>query len=283
MIMKTMKLKIKSVLALTVLGLFIGSCSDSEPVEPVNQEQEVTEVVQSSQMDQISASLEDFIIEIYEDQENAEARETPSSKTSFPNCVTVTLVMEQNFRELTVDFDAGGCEIRGHVYRGQIVITYERDPQAQQVSLGYVLNNYYFDDINVLGSNSILKELSNANGNPQFTHNVDLTVIWPNGMQASREGQIINEWIEGFDSGVFTDNVFQYTGYWNATFVNGGSHSYEVILPLRKEVTCYHFVSGSINVERTFYSGVLDYGEGTCDNLATFTFTDGTVIDILLY
>jgi hypothetical protein len=278
--MKT--LKFKSILVLTVLGLFIGSCTDSEPTEPVNQEQEVTEVVQSSQMDQISASLEDFIIEIYEDQENAEAKGVISSRTSFPNCVTVTLVMEQNFRQLTVDFEEGGCVIRDHLYQGQIVLTYERNPQAQQVNLGYVLNDYYFDDIQVLGSNSILKELSNANGNPQFTHNVDLTVIWPNGLQASREGQIVNEWIEGFGSGVFTDNVFKYTGYWNASFVNGGTHSYEVILPLRKEVTCYHFVSGSIDVERTFFSGVLDYGEGTCDNLATFTFADGTVIDIIM-
>lgn len=262
-------------------GLLITGCTNEETTEPVSEEQTVTEVVQSSEMDVVSASLEDFIIEMYEDQEDAESKGIISSRSSFPNCVTVSLVIEQNFRELTVDFAEGGCMIRGHLHEGQIVITYERNPQAQQVFLGYVLNDYYFDHKQVIGSNSILRELSNDNGNPQFTHTVDLTVVWPNGMQASREGQIIREWIEGFDSGIFTDNVFKITGYWNTNFVNGGSHSYEIVLPLRREVTCYHFVSGSIDVERTFFGGVLDYGDGACDNLATFTFTDGTVIDIV--
>ncbi|MCX7547986.1 hypothetical protein OS188_08470 [Xanthomarina sp. F1114] len=280
--MKTLKFNTKVLLTLTFAGFFISSCSENEPVAPVAQDQEVNEIVQSSQMDQISASLENFIIEVYEDQESAEARGGISSRTSFPECVTLTLVMEQNFRELTIDFDEGGCDIHGHLYRGQIVLTYQRNPQAQQVTLDYVLNDYYFDDIQVLGSNSILKELSNANGNPQFTHNVDLTVIWPNGIQASREGQIVNEWIEGFDTGVFTDNVFEYTGYWNATFANGGTHNYEVILPLRKEASCYHFVRGSIDADLQLFDGVLDYGDGACDNLATFTFANGTLINIVL-
>ncbi|PWK19144.1 hypothetical protein [Xanthomarina spongicola] len=280
--MKTMKLKTKVVFALMAFGLLITGCTENESTEPVTEDQELTEVVQSSEMDVMSASLEDFIIEVYEDQENAEAKGMVSSKASFPNCVTVTLVMEENFRELTVDFADGGCVIRGHLYEGQVVITYERNPIEHQVFLGYVLNDFYFDNKHVIGSNSILRELSNDNGNPQFTHTVDLTVVWPSGMQASREGQIIREWIEGFDSGVFTDNVFEITGYWNATFVNGGTHSYEIVLPLRREVTCYHFVAGSIDVERTFFGGILDYGDGACDNLATFTFTDGTVIDIIL-
>ena len=280
--MKTFNLTTKAVFALMTFGFLFTACTDNETTEPVSEEQEVTEVMQSSEMDVVSASLEDFIIEIYEDQEGAESKGIISSKASFPDCVTITLVMQQNFRELTVDFGDEGCVIRGHLYEGQIVITYERNPQEHQVFLGYVLHDFYFDTKNVIGSNSILKEHSNDNGNPQFTHTVDLTVVWPNGMQASREGQIIREWIEGFGSGVFNDNVFEITGYWNAAFVNGGAHSYEIDLPLRREVTCYYFVSGSIDVERTFFGGTLDYGEGTCDNLATFTFTNGTVIDIVL-
>jgi len=278
--MKTMKLRMRLVWTLMFFGLLFNACTESETTEPVSEEQEVEEIVQSSEMDVISASLEDFIIEVYEDQENAESRGTESSRASFPNCVTVTLVMSQNFRELTVDFAEGGCEIRGHLYQGQIVVTYQRNPAEQQVFLGYVLNDFYFDNKQVIGSNSILRDWSN--NNPQFTHTVDLTVVWPNGAQASREGQIVREWIEGFGSGIFTDNVFEVTGYWDVNFVNGGTHSYESIIPLRREVTCYHFVSGSIDVERPLFGGVLDYGEGTCDNLATFTLTDGTEIDIVL-
>lgn len=279
--MKTFNLT-KVVLALVVLGLTITACTENDTSDPVSEEQNVSEVVQSAEMDQVSAALEDFIIDVYEDQEDAEAKGMSVAGKTLPDCVTITLVAQQNLRELTVDFGDDGCLVRGHMYRGQIVLTYTRNPQAQQVTLGYVLNDFYFDAKRVIGSNSILKELSNTNGNPQFTHTVDLTVVWPNGVQASRDGQIVREWIEGFGSGEFTDNVWEVSGYWNANFASGNSHNYESVLPLRKEATCYHFVSGSIDAQRTFFGGVLDYGDGECDNLATFTFNNGTEMDIVL-
>ncbi|NNK69401.1 MAG: hypothetical protein HKO96_02910, partial [Flavobacteriaceae bacterium] len=82
--------------------------------------------------------------------------------------------------------------------------------------------------------------------------------------------------------GLFSDNVFEITGNWSTTFINGNTHNYEVILPLRREVICFYFVSGSIDVERTNFSGVFDYGEGDCDNMATFTFANGEEVDIVL-
>ena len=92
----------------------------------------------------------------------------------------------------------------------------------------------------------------------------------------------IREWVEGFGSGIWSDNVFEVTGNWTSTFVNGNTHSYEVITPLRREVICHYFVSGSVDVERTNFSGIFDYGGGGCDNQATFTFDGGAVIDITL-
>ncbi len=65
--------------------------------------------------------------------------------------------------------------------------------------------------------------------------------------------------------------------------MNGNTHSYEVVIPLRREVICHYFVSGSIDVQRTNFSGVFDYGDGDCDNMATFTFdSTGEVIEITL-
>src|SRR5690606_18542695 len=108
-----------------------------------------------------------------------------NSRTAFENCVTVSLDMEQNFRQLTVDFAEGGCIIRGHLFEGQIVITYERDPQAQNIFLGYVLNDFYFDNKHVMGYNSILKDLSKIHVNLKFTLIVDLLVFWHIGMKVS--------------------------------------------------------------------------------------------------
>ena len=280
--MKKLKVTTKVLSILVVLGLTFNSCTPNEEVlDNENTLADTTEMVRSAEVDDIEIVLEDLVISVYESEESAVA-DRSAMPTEIPDCVTITVVAQQGFREVTVDFGDEGCLVFGHVLKGQIVFSYTRDLQAQQILITYDLVDFFFDAKNVIGSRTILKELSNANGNPQFTHTLDLTVIWPNGLQASREGVKVREWIEGFGSGIFSDNVFEITGNWTTTFVNGNSHSYEVVIPLRREVICTYFVSGSIDVQRTNFGGVFDYGDGVCDNEATFTFNNGQVINITL-
>ena len=42
------------------------------------------------------------------------------------------------------------------------------------------------------------------------------------------------------------------------------------------------FVSGAVDVQRTNFGGIFDYGEGDCDNQATFTFNNGETVEITL-
>lgn len=279
--MKKFNQTVKLMLVLVVLGLIFTNCSNEEAVEGTQQEQETTELTKSSEIDEAEVLLGDLIIESYEAQEAEESDRIPQQR-SIPDCASITVVIEQGHRQVTVDFGSVGCMVRGHLLKGQIIFTYDRDPQAQQVMISYELVDFYLDTKNILGGMTLLKQLSNQNGNPQFTHTLDLTVIWPNGAQASRNGVKVREWIEGFGSGLWSDNVFEVTGNWNTTFVNGNSHTYEVLIPLRREVICYYFLSGSVDVQRTNFGGVFDYGDGNCDNQATFTFNNGTVVNITL-
>ncbi len=272
----------KGVLSLLVLGLIFTSCSKNEDVtDPNSQIEDTTEVQRSAEIDQVDNILGDLIIDAYEGQELSETGRV-NYTSAIPDCVTITVVAQQGYRQVTLDFGSEGCLVNGHILKGQIIFDYTRDPEAQEISINYNLVDFYFDNKNIIGSRSILKELSNENGNPQFTHTLDVTVIWPNGVQASREGTKIREWVEGFGSGIFSDNVFEITGNWSATFVNGNTHTYEVLTPLRREVICAYFVSGSFEVQRTNFGGVFDYGDGDCDNQATFTFNNGQEIEITL-
>ncbi len=279
--MKKINALTKALFILVVLGLTFASCSNEESVDATQQEQDTTEVAKASEIDEIEAVLGDVIIDAYEGQESDDLGRS-AQQSGLPDCVTITVVFQQNYRQITVDFGTDGCMVHGHLLKGQIVFTYERDPEAQQVMIDYSLIDFYFDAKNVIGSKTILKQLSNANGNPQFTHTLDLTVIWPNGAQASREGVKIREWVEGFGSGIWSDNVFEITGNWSTTFVNGNTHTYEVVIPLRREVICFYFVSGSIDIQRTNFGGTFDYGTGSCDNQATFTFNNGNVVNVIL-
>ena len=268
-------------LSLVVLGLIFTSCSNEDATDTENQLEDTLEVQKSAEIDQVDNILGDLIIDVYEGEETNIAGRT-SYTGDIPDCVTITIVAQQGYRQVTLDFGTEGCIVRGHLIKGQIVFDYTRDPEAQQIMINYNLVDFYFDAKNIIGSRSILKELSNENGNPQFTHNLNVTVIWPNGTQASREGTKIREWVEGFGSGVFSDNVFEITGDWTANFLNGNTHSYEVLTPLRREVICTYFVSGTFDVQRTNFGGIFDYGEGDCDNQALFTFNNGQIIEITL-
>jgi len=279
--MKKFRSKRNAVLVLMVVGLLLNACSDNESTNDDTQAQDYSEVVMSSDADKAIAAMDDIALDVYDVQENSETSRLSSPPNNLPDCVSITLVVQQNFRELTLDFGTDGCVVHGNLLKGIMVLSWERNPEAMQVLITQTLDNFYFNNKNIVGGKSILREKSNDNGNPQSTHNIDYTIIWPNGAEASREGTKIREWIEGHGSGVWGDNVFEITGNWTTTFVNGNTHSYEVDIPLRREVVCFYFVSGSVDVVRTNFSGVLDYGAGECDNQATFTFEDGTVVDII--
>lgn len=285
--MKNLKLKNTVWMFIVAIGLIFTACSNNDTDEQ-DEAQDFSEVALSSEIDGASDAMDDIAIQIYEDQEEVESgganTEVDLYRTAnmFPDCVTITVVIEAMSREITVDFGTEGCVINGNTFKGKMILSYTRNPEAQQITISKTLEDFYFNNKNIVGGKTIVKVLSNENGNPQFTKTTDITVIWPNGAQASRNGVKVREWIEGFGSGVWSDNVFEVTGNWTTTFVNGNTHSYEVVIPLRREVICYYFVSGSIDVERTNFSGVFDYGEGDCDNQAMFTFDNGTVIDITL-
>jgi hypothetical protein len=283
MVSKKMNLTRNMFIVLAVLALTFIGCSDNEAVDIDEQElaKDYSEIVLSSEIDESSEAIDDIALDIFETQQEGEFNRNPPN-FNVPDCVTITVVIEQNFRKITIDFGTEGCEIRGNVLKGKIILSYERNPEALQILITKTLEDFYFNNKNIIGGKTILKERSNENGNPQFTKTVDITVIWPNGAEASRVGIKVREWIEGHGSGVWSDNVFEVTGNWTTTFRNGNSHSYEVIIPLRREVICHYFVSGSVDVERTNFSGVLDYGDGDCDNQATFTNDNGNVRDIIL-
>ena len=285
--MKKFNLTKRGWMYLVVIGLVFTGCSNDDTDEQ-DVAQDYSEVALSSEIDRASDSMDDIAIQVYEDQEEVDSGganttgDFDRSVNMLPDCVTITVVIEAMSREITIDFGTEGCVVNGNTYKGKMILSYTRDPEAQQITISKTLEDFYFNNKNIVGGKTIVKVLSNNNGNPQFTKTTDITIIWPNGAQASRNGVKVREWVEGFGSGVWSDNVFEVTGHWTTTFVNGNTHSYEVLTPLRREVICYYFVSGSVDVERTNFSGIFDYGEGDCDNQATFTFANGTIIDITL-
>ena len=47
-------------------------------------------------------------------------------------------------------------------------------------------------------------------------------------------------------------------------------------------MSCRFFVSGTIEIVRANRTGTIDFRDGTCDNIATFTNSEGVVKEITL-
>lgn len=281
--MKAIRIKLLGSAVLALVILSFTACTEDSSTETINEApiQDITDIQRSSEIDAMDMVLEDFVINAFQMREGS-TTDRSAANVNLPSCVLITATVQQNSVVVTIDFGTQGCLVNGNLLRGQIQMAYTRNMEAQQILISYTLVDFYFNNNNVLATRTILRERSNANGNPQFIHTLDVTVIWPDGSEASRSGQKVREWIAGVGSGTISDNVFLVTGYWISAFRNGNTHQHEVVIPLRREMGCPHFVSGSVHIERPNFTGVLDYGEGDCDNLATFTFNDGTEITITL-
>ena len=174
--MKRVKIQLLSLTLTAVLGLCFVSCSDNNGAEYTETFEDTTEIFRSAEMDRVDNILGDLVIDAYT---NCELNETGRNAQSvlLPDCVIVTVTVQENIREITIDFGSEGCIVRGNVLKGQMDITYSRSPDPQEVLIKYSLRNFYFNSKSVEATRTIFRERTNDNGNPMFTHNLDVTII----------------------------------------------------------------------------------------------------------
>ena len=273
--MKRQKLTF-GIVALALFGLVLTSCNESDTIqedlitEEIDLKAAETEAVIDKVSDESSAIIEEAYL----------MEEFPITKSNvtdryLPDCVTITVVIVQNMKTVTLDFGEG-CELRnGNFVSGKIIMTYERDPEAASKMITYSFDEFYFNRKNVEGGGSILRERSNENSNPQSTKTFDVTVTWPDGLFASKVGVKVREMIEGQSTSAWGDNVFLITGNWTFTRRNGNVLSAKIIKELRRELACKFLVSGTIELSKNLDTAILDYGEGECDDLATVSINGG--------
>ncbi|HRB72977.1 MAG TPA: hypothetical protein PK776_14125 [Flavobacterium sp.] len=80
----------------------------------------------------------------------------------------------------------------------------------------------------------------------------------------------------------FTDDVFSIRGNALTTLPNGTVLHMEITEPLIRNIGCPVIVKGKKTITKNSQTFVLDYGNGTCDDMATLTLPGGTVVTIYL-
>ncbi|UJH68186.1 hypothetical protein [Allomuricauda sp. SCSIO 65647] len=279
---------VKVLMGCTALMLVLfTSCSEdgsSSLEEDVNSEEVIsaTELNYSDEAELISEEVSGIAEDVYATDEIAATSKFDYSSDFLPDCVTITTVVTDTTKEKTIDFGEG-CELpNGNVLGGIIYLSYEKDMDAATKTLELALENFTFNGVAIEGGADILRERANADGNPQSVANASFNATWPDETTASFEGTRTREWIEGYGSGFWGDNVFLITGKGTYTGRLGNVFTKEVIVPLRREMSCRFIVSGVLEISRNDATASLDFGDGSCDAKGILTHADGTSEEIFL-
>ncbi|MCR8666883.1 hypothetical protein NO995_04275 [Aestuariibaculum sp. M13] len=276
--------KVKILLALVSLG-FVACNNDSETTndnlatsESVNSEIVIEDV--ESVLDNIS---------IYSD---ASFGVSSVSKTStfgkgdhrgesqyFNDCVDVTVELVDETLTTTIVFN-GECEDHdGNVITGTITKVRsisdagkERTITFQDLSInGYLVN----------GTQTYSYVIANANGNPEFTSTTDISIVTDEGT-ISKVGTKTVEITAGGDTYSCFDDEKTITGSSTFTDASGAIFTVEITTPLVKPADCRFIASGVKTYTTAEGTITVDYGDGTCDDVATKTDVEGNVTEITL-
>ncbi|MCL6268261.1 hypothetical protein [Flagellimonas myxillae] len=242
----------------------------------------VAELQYSDETEMISEEVTTIAEDVYATDEISLTSKFDYRSDHLPDCVTISTEVTSTTREKTIDFGEG-CELpNGNVLSGLIHLSYAKDMEAASKTIALTLENFTFNGVAVEGSADILRVRANENGNPQGTANASFNATWPEGDTASFEGTRTREWIEGYGSGFWGDNVFLITGKRTYIGREGNEFIKEVISPLRREMACRFIVSGVLEITRNENTASLDFGDGTCDAKGILTQPDGTEKEIFL-
>ncbi|MCW5520111.1 hypothetical protein J1N09_09695 [Aureitalea sp. L0-47] len=259
------------ILTLLLFSFLLTSCSKDEAVDEVatTSVSDLVFVEESTQVSQADVTT-DGVIHMLETAYTEIEEESGRSISLFPNCVTITISTENGVTFVTLDFGFG-CELQnGAVVSGIVNITYGPIQNGTR-TMTYTLENFSWNNKDVAGGATIFRERSNAAGNPQSTVHADLQISYPGGLIIQKDGTRVREWIEGFGTGSWLDNVWLVTGNRDVVSNTGFSHSGVITEALRREATCPHFVSGIVEITRNGDQGTLNFGDGSCDNIAILT------------
>ena len=194
---------------------------------------------------------------------------------------------------VTINFPQSGCVgPDGRVRRGQMRTTYTNRLMVSGAESITTFLNYSVDSVTVGGTykvKNIVEPVQLAIFPPQYNHKWLVKVEggrlgYPNGNVVEWNSTKTIEQIEGSHTPILRDDVFKITGNANGVTVRsigmtGPTVSTwwnsETIEPLIRKNSCRWIVKGKIKTIRRNLSntspwiGILDFGNGMCDNQAT--------------
>ena len=199
-----------------------------------------------------------------------------TNQPATPRCFTVTVEPKERGvfpKTVTIDFGAG-CEVKGHLRKGKIITVYTGRLHVPGNKAVTSFDNFSIDTFKIEGKHTVQNTTTPGSNERSFTRIVENARITNinNGNWCSWNGSRKMTQLEGNGTPFFPiDDVFSITGSRNTECSGGKSRSSEIVEPLIKKFTCKWIVKGVVKISLNGTVGLLNFGDGACDNKATLT------------
>ncbi len=267
---KIMKIGIPGILtALLFLGL-LSSCDQEDAT--LSQEQVLEE----------TAFAENVFAQLTTDVEDAIPFEAVSDGRQgfsgfgfgFGNCMTRTVETPEDAdypKVITIEYDESCTSALGVVKSGKIIITLTGHPSEEGSQRIVTFEDFTVNGVLIEGTKTIT-----YNGGGQFTCLLsEGKIFMPEGGVIVRESTKTKTLIAGGDTEDRSDDVYEVTGSIIGETTDGLSYVKEIIEPLIISRDCFWITQGIVETTIDGVTTSINFGDGTCDNLAVRTNEDG--------
>ncbi len=198
-------------------------------------------------------------------------------------CAVVTKVMTNESTTTTVDFGTEGCTGQdGRLRQGKLIMVKTGNYFEGESTMTYTFENYFVNGNQLTGTKTVNGYI-NAEGNRQMDMVDNGTVILADGAGTiTRTAQRTREVIEGSDTPNKQDDVIKVTGSAAGVCSTGDTFTSQITTPLirdNREMCSRFYVQGVVEIVKGDGTEItINYGDGTCDNLAEITTNGETEI-----
>jgi hypothetical protein len=279
-------MKLKKIFALLSLPslFFLVSCQKEE-TEP-DPELETTFILTENQA--VSESIsDDANVVFFEASVNAGLYRLngAAQTTNTLSCANVTVSPQSTFpKTIVIDFGTGGCVSADGISRkGKINITLSDYLHNTGSTAVLTFENYYTAGFKVEGTITWINT-STPNG-PSWSREItNGRVIEPvGGYYWTHAGiKYVVQTAGGSTPLNLLDDVYSVTGNHTVTNPAGKTRSVAILEALEKKTVCHNVTKGKMKIQGPNHFAVLDFGDGTCDNIATITIDGNPPRTILL-
>lgn len=242
-------------LVVLCFSLFTVSCSKDD-------ETPTAELTQND----VEASLEVEAISTFVDEMTMD-NISPSKKAL--NCTGFSATQNG----YTLSFD--NCTINGETVNGSMTVSITIDNNVATSTVTF--DNLSYGGNTISGTKTNSYAVDTAAGNFSYTVVSDISITLADGTTATENGTKTYT-ITGLGS---AQAGYSITGDWNVT-VGADAFSFATDPSISGTFDCAHITTGVLNITKNGQSASVDYGDGTCDNLATITLPDGTTVEVEL-